>query len=51
MGGEAVIVDHLRLPVSLFPDPSAQLFQNRESTIYGYIKTARHGYVSVIGRR
>lgn len=109
MGGEPVIVDYLRLPVSLFPDLSERLFQNRESTIYGlyqsrygitvvrteemisaataddkiqrllkikgdlavlkivrtaythkgiavdtrvrYVKTARHGYVSVIGRR
>lgn len=109
IGGEPVIVDYLRLPVSLFPDLTERIFQNREATIYGlyqsrygitvvrteemisavtaddkirrhlkikgdsavlkvirtaytyrdiavdtrvrYIKTSRHGYVSVIGKR
>ncbi len=109
MGGEPVIVDHLRLPGSLFPDLSERIFENRETTIYGlyqsrygitvvrteevisaataddkiqrllkikgdpavlriirtaythrdiavdtrvrYVKTSRHGYVSVIGKR
>lgn len=109
LGNEPVIVDHLRLPVSLFPDLSERIFQDRESTIYGlyqsrygitvvrteemisavtaddkirrllkitrdpavlkiirtahthrdvpvdtrvrYVKTTRHGYVSVIGKR
>lgn len=46
MRGEPVIVDHLRLPVSLFPDLSERIFQERESTIYGLFQS-RYGITVV----
>jgi GntR family transcriptional regulator len=46
LSGDPVIVDHLRLPVSLFSDLSDRIFQNRESTIYGFYQS-RYGITVV----
>lgn len=40
--GQPVIVDHLRLPVRLFPDLNAEVFAKRDTTIYGLLQT-RYG--------
>jgi GntR family transcriptional regulator len=44
--GAPVIVDHLRLPARLFADLNAEVFANRDTTIYGLLQ-ARYG-VSVV---
>lgn len=44
--GAPVIVDHLRLPLRLFPDLNAEVFAKRDTTIYGLLQS-RYG-ISVV---